>query len=156
MVLFQSISISVTQLLPDLETMTSILAAQPLTFPTNSIMTQMDPSGRPQILDPSLQRRPKTEIDDKNRGRGRSRPQKDNIDGSVEGSPDGGADGHSSGTDGPSRKRRRSRKGLDKKFECPQEGCGKSYSRAEHLYVSTRSQLPNMSPDICSIVIVTN
>ncbi|KAF8863219.1 hypothetical protein BDZ45DRAFT_686150 [Acephala macrosclerotiorum] len=97
-------------------------------------MTQMDASGRPQILDPSLQRRPKTEGDDKIRGRGRSRPQKDNKDGSGEGSPDGGADGHSSGTDGPSRKRRRSRKGLDKKFECPQEGCGKSYSRAEHLY----------------------
>jgi hypothetical protein len=35
---------------------------------------------------------------------------------------------------GSSRKRRRSRKGLDKKFECPHEGCGKSYSRAEHLY----------------------
>jgi hypothetical protein len=34
----------------------------------------------------------------------------------------------------PSRKRRRSRKGLDKKFECPEEGCGRSYSRAEHLY----------------------
>jgi hypothetical protein len=32
------------------------------------------------------------------------------------------------------RKRRRSRKGLDKKYECPQPGCGKSYSRAEHLY----------------------
>ncbi|KAI5848861.1 fungal-specific transcription factor domain-containing protein [Tricharina praecox] len=32
------------------------------------------------------------------------------------------------------RKRRRSRKGLDKKFECPYPGCGKSYSRAEHLY----------------------
>lgn len=114
--------------------MTSVLAAQPLTFPPNNIMTQMDASGRPQILDPSLQRRPKTEGDDKIRGRGRSRPQKDNKDGSGEGSPDGGADGHSSGTDGPSRKRRRSRKGLDKKFECPQEGCGKSYSRAEHLY----------------------
>ncbi|KAK9420648.1 putative C2H2-type domain-containing protein [Seiridium unicorne] len=35
---------------------------------------------------------------------------------------------------GPNRKRRRSRKGLDKKFECPWDGCGKSYSRAEHLY----------------------
>lgn len=35
---------------------------------------------------------------------------------------------------GPHRKRRRSRKGLDKKFECPTPGCGKSYSRAEHLY----------------------
>lgn len=34
---------------------------------------------------------------------------------------------------GPHRKRRRSRKGLDKKFECPTPGCGKSYSRAEHL-----------------------
>jgi hypothetical protein len=41
--------------------------------------------------------------------------------------------GNSSNSDGPSRKRRRSRKGLDKKFECPSEGCGKSYSRAEHL-----------------------
>jgi len=47
-------------------------------------------------------------------------------------SPDAGDD-YSSGPEGPSRKRRRSRKGLDKKFECPQEGCGKSYSRAEHL-----------------------
>ena len=34
---------------------------------------------------------------------------------------------------GPHRKRRRSRKGLDKKFECPTPNCGKSYSRAEHL-----------------------
>jgi hypothetical protein len=34
--------------------------------------------------------------------------------------------------EGP-RKRRRSRKGLDKRFECTAEGCGKSYSRAEHL-----------------------
>ena len=44
-----------------------------------------------------------------------------------------GADG-ADGETGGSRKRRRSRKGLDKKFECPHEGCGKSYSRAEHLY----------------------
>lgn len=43
-----------------------------------------------------------------------------------------GEDGGDAG--GSSRKRRRSRKGLDKKFECPHEGCGKSYSRAEHLY----------------------
>ena len=34
------------------------------------------------------------------------------------------------GADGP-RKRRRSRKGLDKKFPC--KDCEKSYSRAEHL-----------------------
>ena len=32
------------------------------------------------------------------------------------------------------RKRKRSRKGLDKNFFCPQKDCGKSYSRAEHLY----------------------
>lgn len=32
------------------------------------------------------------------------------------------------------RKRKRSRKGLDKKYLCPHEDCGKSYSRAEHLY----------------------
>jgi hypothetical protein len=36
-------------------------------------------------------------------------------------------------SDEPARKRRRSRKGLDKRFECAAEGCGKSYSRAEHL-----------------------
>ncbi|KAK5998640.1 Zinc finger domain containing protein [Cladobotryum mycophilum] len=32
------------------------------------------------------------------------------------------------------RKRKRSRKGLDKRFDCTFEGCGKNYSRAEHLY----------------------
>jgi hypothetical protein len=46
--------------------------------------------------------------------------------------PDDGGDS-SEGGEGPARKRRRSRKGLDKKFECPHDGCGKSYSRAEHL-----------------------
>ncbi|MCJ1478237.1 hypothetical protein MMC13_006914 [Lambiella insularis] len=37
-------------------------------------------------------------------------------------------------SNGQHRKRKRSRKGLDKKYHCPQGGCGKSYSRAEHLY----------------------
>lgn len=90
-----------------------------------------------QSHDPSLQRRPKAEGERKDRGRRRSRPNNKSKDSSGDISPLGGpetAEGHSSGTDGPSRKRRRSRKGLDKKFECPQEGCGKSYSRAEHLY----------------------
>lgn len=33
------------------------------------------------------------------------------------------------------RKRKRSRKGdTEKRYECKQDGCGKSYSRAEHLY----------------------
>ena len=35
---------------------------------------------------------------------------------------------------GTHRKRKRSRKGLDKKYHCSHEGCAKSYSRAEHLY----------------------
>ncbi|KAG8531642.1 uncharacterized protein KY384_003273 [Bacidia gigantensis] len=35
---------------------------------------------------------------------------------------------------GKPRKRKRSRKGLEKNFPCPHPGCGKSYSRAEHLY----------------------
>lgn len=51
-------------------------------------------------------------------------------------------DSSSNGEEGPHRKRRRSRKGLDKKFECPQEGCGKSYSRAEHLFVVPRNRDP--------------
>ena len=36
--------------------------------------------------------------------------------------------------DGKPRKRKRSRKSLEKNFACPENGCGKSYSRAEHLY----------------------
>jgi hypothetical protein len=47
--------------------------------------------------------------------------------------PMDGLNGVSSNSDGPVQKRRRSRKGLDKRFECTAEGCGKSYSRAEHL-----------------------
>lgn len=39
----------------------------------------------------------------------------------------------SSNSDEPAKKKRRSRKGLGKRFECTAEGCGKSYSRAEHL-----------------------
>ncbi|KAL9098298.1 MAG: hypothetical protein Q9163_006021 [Psora crenata] len=37
-------------------------------------------------------------------------------------------------SNGKPRKRKRSRKGLEKSFACSQPGCGKSYSRAEHLY----------------------
>lgn len=79
--------------------------------------------------------------DDSGRGRRRSRSQeKDMKDASNENDQDAEGDvdlknGDLSNSDGgPARKRRRSRKGLDKKFECPHEGCGKSYSRAEHLY----------------------
>ena len=34
----------------------------------------------------------------------------------------------------PKKKRRVAKPNPDKKFECKHEGCGKSYSRAEHLY----------------------
>jgi len=120
--------------------MTSVLAAQPpLTFRTNLEMDALATANNMQ--DPILQRRPKAEADAKggggSRGRRRSRlasaTAKDKEGGDRASPDDDGADDHSSGTEGPSRKRRRSRKGLDKKFECPQEGCGKSYSRAEHL-----------------------
>lgn len=72
---------------------------------------------------------------------GRGRPREGSEEKDADLVDDDGADGDdgkagSSNSDGgPARKRRRSRKGLDKKFECPQEGCGKSYSRAEHLSV---------------------
>lgn len=57
---------------------------------------------------------------------------------------DDNQDNSSNAEEGPSRKRRRSRKGLDKKFECPQDGCGKSYSRAEHLFVTFSLSPPNL------------
>ena len=65
--------------------------------------------------------------DDAFRGRRRTREDENGDDTDHDG-------GDSSVQPGSSKKRRRSRKGMDKKFECPHEGCGKSYSRAEHLY----------------------
>ncbi|KAF7863165.1 hypothetical protein EAF04_007248 [Stromatinia cepivora] len=85
-------------------------------------------------IDTPVQRRPNGEIDDKNRGRRRSRTSLKPTEDEGELSHGELADGHTSGDDVRPRKRRRSRKGLDKKFECSTEGCGKSYSRAEHLY----------------------
>lgn len=74
---------------------------------------------------------------DQERGRRRSTPDDkdlEELDGDDADDGEAGGDhAHSSNSDGPTRKRRRSRKGLDKKFECPEKGCGKSYSRAEHL-----------------------
>ncbi|XPS77238.1 hypothetical protein M3J09_009266 [Ascochyta lentis] len=76
-----------------------------------------------QKMEPTSDREPPTPASpDSAEARGRRRERED----SGEEGPDGETGG--------SRKRRRSRKGLDKKFECPHEGCGKSYSRAEHLY----------------------
>ena len=76
-----------------------------------------------QKMEAASEREPPTPASpDSGEARGRRRDRED--------SGEDGADGETGG----SRKRRRSRKGLDKKFECPHEGCGKSYSRAEHLY----------------------
>ncbi|PVH93625.1 hypothetical protein DM02DRAFT_541155 [Periconia macrospinosa] len=64
--------------------------------------------------------------DHDDRGRRRDRDEMD--------AENNGDDNDAGDATGSSRKRRRSRKGLDRKFLCPHEGCGKSYSRAEHLY----------------------
>ena len=91
-----------------------------------------------QDLKPQL---PIAGADERSRGRRRSRVRDEGEDGGGGGGGGGGGDdeklspdGDGGAAEGPSRKRRRSRKGLDKKFACPQDGCGKSYSRAEHLY----------------------
>ncbi|CAG8979094.1 hypothetical protein HYALB_00000224 [Hymenoscyphus albidus] len=113
--------------------MTSIITPQPHSFPGSKIMSQKDTPNNvnmAQIPEATQQNQSK---EDKNRGRRRSRGSSvKDENGDI--SPLDGPEGHSSGEDGPSRKRRRSRKGLDKKFECPEPNCGKSYSRAEHLY----------------------
>ncbi|ESA43081.1 hypothetical protein GE21DRAFT_6690 [Neurospora crassa] len=91
----------------------------------------------PQYQEPTPPHNIKQE-DEQERGRRRSRSDDKDVEGlDLEDMEDGdgnGNDAHSSNEEGPARKRRRSRKGLDKKFECPEQGCGKSYSRAEHLY----------------------
>lgn len=74
---------------------------------------------------------------DKARGRRRNRVQHDQDEASEDAIAAEkeaiSSGGDAEPQDGP-RKRRRSRRGLDKKFECPHEDCDKSYSRAEHLY----------------------
>lgn len=77
--------------------------------------------------------------DDVERGRSRhqakvrGRPSDTEVDNDHQDDGDDNRENSSNDEEGPARKRRRSRKGLDKKFECPHDGCGKSYSRAEHL-----------------------
>ncbi len=53
-------------------------------------------------------------------------------------------EGGTEASNGKTRKRKRSRKGLEKNFPCPQQGCGKSYSRAEHLYRHQLNRKPPM------------
>ncbi len=121
-----------------LDTMASMIA-HPLALTSTTAARTGDAVMTEKHESPS-QRKKKGEVEDRPRGRRRSRPQNkasETNGNTSEGGDNGTADdGHSSGPDGPSRKRRRSRKGLDKKFECTQEGCTKSYSRAEHLYVT--------------------
>lgn len=67
--------------------------------------------------------------------RGRRQDRRSTTIGKTEGGSGGEqAEGPETPQNGKPRKRKRSRKGLDKKFDCPHKGCGKSYSRAEHLY----------------------
>jgi hypothetical protein len=67
--------------------------------------------------------------------RGRRRGREENGELMMNGSSSPAPEGDDDLTPGSSKKRRRSRKAhSDKKFDCKHEGCGKSYSRAEHLY----------------------
>ena len=100
-----------------------VRAALPVSPASSSVMAPQD---RETTSPPEL----KPEYDGE-RGRRRSRSAEN--EGEGQGVDGEGNHAGSSNSDGPTRKRRRSRKGLDKKFECPHEGCGKSYSRAEHL-----------------------
>lgn len=126
--------------------MTSVLAAQPSDIKPSLPFARSKPT-MPNFQEPTPLLGVKREDnqgpsrdDDRARGRPRSRSDDDkdvdglDIDDAGDGEPDGNHANSSNSEGGPARKRRRSRKGLDKKFECPQKGCGKSYSRAEHLY----------------------
>ncbi|CAP70292.1 uncharacterized protein PODANS_3_3750 [Podospora anserina S mat+] len=114
--------------------MASVLASQP-----SEIKPPAPPARTMQSMPPQQEPTPpeniKQEHEDHERGRTRSRSDDKDVDGlDLDDAEDGGDGAHSSNSEGPARKRRRSRKGQEKKFECPEKGCGKSYSRAEHLY----------------------
>lgn len=51
--------------------------------------------------------------------------------------------------DSKPKKKRRVIKTADKKFECPEENCGKSYSRAEHLYRHQLNRELHIPQDKC-------
>jgi hypothetical protein len=87
---------------------------------------------------------PASPDNDDHRGRRRDRDELDADENSSE-KNDGEANGSS-------RKRRRSRKSGDKKFLCPHEGCGKSYSRAEHLYRHQLNRMYSISPALAPVL----
>ncbi len=66
-----------------------------------------------------------------------TRRQRQSQDGELD-SPVANGDGSHHGANHNAQSAKKRRRGAkansDKKFECKQEGCGKSYSRAEHLY----------------------
>ncbi|OBR12320.1 C2H2 finger domain-containing protein [Colletotrichum higginsianum IMI 349063] len=114
--------------------MTSVLPAHPTNFKVSISLSPTSPATMAPKREPreSPQHFIKQEHD---AGRGRLREVSEDKDIDImDDDGDDGKAGSSNSEGGPARKRRRSRKGLDKKFECPQDGCGKSYSRAEHLY----------------------
>lgn len=113
--------------------MTSVLPAHPASFKSSTSLPSAGPATMATNHEPrtSPQHFIKQEHES---GRGRLREVSEDKDADImDDDGDEGKAGSSNSDGGPARKRRRSRKGLDKKFECPQEGCGKSYSRAEHL-----------------------
>lgn len=64
------------------------------------------------------------------------------------------ADALHAALNGPPRKRKRTRKvQTDRKFECTFEGCGKSYSRAEHLYRHQLNRTHAVLPRACEQVL---
>ncbi|MCJ1225485.1 hypothetical protein MMC12_002134 [Toensbergia leucococca] len=100
------------------------------------------------IKNESLYKSPPSSISDQSQNdldtsRGRSQEEElVKLDKTDKGSDAEKENGLETTASGKPRKRKRSRKGLDSKYECPHHDCGKSYSRAEHLY---RHQL-NHSP----------
>lgn len=114
--------------------MTSVLVVQPRDIKSSLSATQPFPT-MTQTRRPSPPSKVKAEGDFDRLRRPPSQAgdyEMDDMDSDNEGEGDM-KNGNSSNSEGPIKKRRRSRKGLDKKFECPTDGCGKSYSRAEHL-----------------------
>jgi hypothetical protein len=116
--------------------MASVLTSHPTDI-TSSMPASRSKHTMPSLQEPTPPHNSIKQEDEHERGRPRSRSDDKDVDDlDIDDADDDGAgdNAHSSNSEGPARKRRRSRKGLDKKFECPEKGCGKSYSRAEHLY----------------------
>ncbi len=113
-------------------TMTSVLVVQPRDIKASLSATQPFP-----IMSQTRRPTPPSQVkveEDPERPHGPPSQAEDYDIDDMDSDGDGdNRNGNSSNSESPVKKRRRSRKGLDKKFECPTEGCGKSYSRAEHL-----------------------